>query len=116
MGCSRHSYNSLAGGYASSAFNAPSMNTLSAGFNPPPAACPQIWPQFCVRHLRHFELIVADAKIKVGFARHDDRSNSRPTRRSARTIRWARGREFAVGFVGELCSRKGNPGLKHNVA
>lgn len=30
------------------------------------------WPQFGVRPLRDFELIVTDAKNKVCFARHDD--------------------------------------------
>jgi hypothetical protein len=62
-------------GYASRAFNAASMNALSAGFNPPPGRMTpnrRDWPQFGVRHLRDFELIVADAKIKVRFARHDD--------------------------------------------
>ena len=31
------------------------------------------WPQFGIRHLRHFELIVADAKVKVGLGRDDGR-------------------------------------------
>ena len=38
----RHSYARLSVSYASSVFNAASMNALSAGFTPSPAACPQI--------------------------------------------------------------------------
>jgi hypothetical protein len=61
-----HSYKSLACGYASGAFNAASMSYYRQG------STRRDWPQFGVGHLRDFELIVADAKMKVCLARHDD--------------------------------------------
>jgi hypothetical protein len=49
------------------------MSVLSPGFNPPPAPVPQIEGIGCAAFgICAIDLIVADAEIKVCFARHDD--------------------------------------------
>jgi hypothetical protein len=73
--CRRHSYSSLASGLRKQRVQRGIDECIVGGIHPEACRMPpdrRDGPQFGIRHLRHFKLIVTHPKVKVCLTRHDD--------------------------------------------